>query len=107
MVLLLLFILAGAIVIVGMLIWSVVVWLMGITSRGTWKSYQESISRSPHKRRLHAFWIIYIVLLILVIAHGFSQGLSDKESHRGEKKIGFGQTGSNVRVGAMSEIAEN
>ena len=95
-----LFILTGVVVIVGMIIWPRVVWLVGIISGRSGRPLQENVKRSPHARRLRAFWIVYIFLLVLVIAYGLSQALT-------EEHIGFGQQDLNCCVGVMSAIAEN
>lgn len=107
MLFLLLFILAGVVVIVGMLIWSGVAWLMDMTSGRTGRPFRENISRSRHARRLCAFWIVYMFLLVFFIALAFSQALSENAGRRIGKQIGLGQQDSNSRVGVMSEITEN
>lgn len=96
------FIFAGVVVIVGMIIWPKVLRSIGIASGRSGRLHQENDRRSTHTRRMRAFWIVYVLLLVLFVAYGvyFYQAHIDEHS-------GFGQRGPNSRVGVMSAIAED
>ena len=102
-----LFILAGVVVILAMLIWPRIVRLIGMDSDHKGRRFHENFSRSPLTRRWRAFWIVYLILLFFVIVHAFFQVLSEEAGSGNGEQLGLEQQDSNRRIGVMSEKAEN